>query len=386
MARGSGEGHWAAAVSRLGCGGRAGEPQTPLRPAVGGGPAPASVAGNFLRVDQDKDKDCSLDCGGSPQKPLCASDGRTFSSRCEFQRAKCKDPRLEVAHRGGCRARAVSADVSRCVAERKYTQEQARRELQQVFIPECREDGTYSQVQCHSYTGYCWCVTPSGRPISGTAVAHKTPRCPGSVSEKLPQREGAGRAEDASAPALETQPQGDEEDIASRYPTLWTEQVKSRQNKTSKSAGERSRSHPGELPAPVRCTPGARHRGPGGTSEQLSRPEAGVWPSHGPSRRRWALAVTLVAALHPAPSSLPRPPGAPLEVARAGRLAGGLSALGVSPSAAHPGSGPSRAELKVQCWFCQRAQQPGWRGHGHCSGLGRLWGRLCGRLCGDPPD
>lgn len=38
------------------------------------------------------------------------------------------------------------ADVSRCVAERKYTQEQARKELQQVFIPECNEDGTYSQV------------------------------------------------------------------------------------------------------------------------------------------------------------------------------------------------------------------------------------------------
>lgn len=35
------------------------------------------------------------------------------------------------------------------------------------------------QIQCHSYTGYCWCVTPNGRPISGTAVAHKTPRCPG---------------------------------------------------------------------------------------------------------------------------------------------------------------------------------------------------------------
>ena len=40
----------------------------------------------------------------------------------------------------------LPADVSRCVAERKYTQEQARRELQQVFIPECSEDGTYSQV------------------------------------------------------------------------------------------------------------------------------------------------------------------------------------------------------------------------------------------------
>nr|XP_020142976.1 SPARC-related modular calcium-binding protein 2 [Microcebus murinus] len=184
----------------------------------------------FLRVDQDKDKDCSLDCPGSPQKPLCASDGRTFLSRCEFQRAKCKEPQLEIAYRGNCK------DMSRCVAERKYTQEQARKEFQQVFIPECNDDGTYSQVQCHSYTGYCWCVTPNGRPISGTAVAHKTPRCPGSINEKLPQREGTGKTDDAAAPALEAHPQGDEEDIASRYPTLWTEQVKSRQNKTNKNS------------------------------------------------------------------------------------------------------------------------------------------------------
>ncbi|KAK2502965.1 hypothetical protein MC885_004107 [Smutsia gigantea] len=133
----------------------------------------------FLRVDQDKDRDCSLDCSGSPQKPLCASDGRTFLSRCEFQRAKCKDPQLEIAYRGNCK------DVSRCAAERKYTQEQARKELQQVFVPECNADGSYNQVQCHSYTGYCWCVTPNGRPVSGTAVAHKTPRCPGPGSVRL---------------------------------------------------------------------------------------------------------------------------------------------------------------------------------------------------------
>ena len=61
----------------------------------------------FLRVDQDKDKDCSLDCGSSSQRPLCASDGRTFLSRCEFQRAKCKDPQLEIAYRGNCRGESV---------------------------------------------------------------------------------------------------------------------------------------------------------------------------------------------------------------------------------------------------------------------------------------
>lgn len=45
----------------------------------------------------------------------------------------------------------LSLDVSRCVAERKYTQEQARKEFQQVFIPECNDDGTYSQVEKFSF-------------------------------------------------------------------------------------------------------------------------------------------------------------------------------------------------------------------------------------------
>ncbi|XP_069091070.1 SPARC-related modular calcium-binding protein 2 isoform X3 [Pleurodeles waltl] len=184
----------------------------------------------FLRVDQDKDRECSLDCMGSTPLAICASDGRTFLSRCEFLRAKCKDPQLEIAYWDNCK------EVSRCVAERKYTQEQARKEFQQVFIPECNDDGTYNQVQCHSYTGYCWCVNPIGRPISGTAVSHKTPRCPGSVTERLPMREVGAKSDDASSPALETQPQGDEEDLASRYPTLWTEQVKSRQNRTHRNS------------------------------------------------------------------------------------------------------------------------------------------------------
>lgn len=38
------------------------------------------------------------------------------------------------------------------MAERKYTQEQARKEFQQVFIPECNDDGTYSQVENFSFS------------------------------------------------------------------------------------------------------------------------------------------------------------------------------------------------------------------------------------------
>lgn len=38
------------------------------------------------------------------------------------------------------------------------------------------------QVQCHTYTGYCWCVTPDGKPISGSSVQNKTPVCSGTVA------------------------------------------------------------------------------------------------------------------------------------------------------------------------------------------------------------
>lgn len=43
--------------------------------------------------------------------------------------------------------------------------------------PVCRPDGTYAPVQCHEETGYCWCVTPQGRPLPDTSVRNERPRC-----------------------------------------------------------------------------------------------------------------------------------------------------------------------------------------------------------------
>nr|XP_023686021.1 SPARC-related modular calcium-binding protein 2-like [Paramormyrops kingsleyae] len=181
----------------------------------------------FLRVDQDRE--CNMECSGAARKPLCASDGRTFMSRCEFLRAKCRDPQLEVI-RGPCK------ETSRCVAEKKYTEQQAKKVYPQVFVPVCNPDGTYNEVQCHSYTGYCWCVTPNGRPISGSAVANKKPRCQGSKHEKVNTKE-PGKADESTGIVVEPPPPTDEEDIISQYPTLWTEQVRSRQNNRTRTQG-----------------------------------------------------------------------------------------------------------------------------------------------------
>ncbi|XP_037066578.1 SPARC-related modular calcium-binding protein 1 isoform X2 [Peromyscus leucopus] len=128
----------------------------------------------------DRDPQCNLHCSRTQPKPICASDGRSYESTCEYQRAKCRDPALGVVHRGRCK----DAGQSKCRLERAQALEQAKKPQEAVFVPECGEDGSFAQVQCHTYTGYCWCVTPDGKPISGSSVQNKTPVCSGPVTDK----------------------------------------------------------------------------------------------------------------------------------------------------------------------------------------------------------
>ncbi|XP_027497898.1 SPARC-related modular calcium-binding protein 1 isoform X10 [Corapipo altera] len=151
----------------------------------------------FLISDRDRDPQCNLHCSRSQSKPLCASDGRTYESMCDYQRAKCRESSLSVTHRGRCK----DAGQSKCRLERAQALEQAKKPQEAVFIPECNEDGSFTQVQCHTYTGYCWCVTPDGKPISGSSVQNKTPVCSGSVTDKPSSQGNSGRKE-ITAPTL----------------------------------------------------------------------------------------------------------------------------------------------------------------------------------------
>ncbi|TNN59268.1 SPARC-related modular calcium-binding protein 1 [Liparis tanakae] len=38
-------------------------------------------------------------------KPVCGSDGRSYETGCELQRARCRDKALTLAHRGRCRGK-----------------------------------------------------------------------------------------------------------------------------------------------------------------------------------------------------------------------------------------------------------------------------------------
>ncbi|XP_061074236.1 SPARC-related modular calcium-binding protein 1-like isoform X2 [Conger conger] len=105
---------------------------------------------------------------------------------------------------------------SKCQLARSQALEtRGRRDAPAVFVPECTAEGTFLQVQCHSQTGYCWCSTTDGKPVSGTSVLHQKPNCTGQFSEpqleanvESAHREEGGRmtptTEPAAAPPLHT--------------------------------------------------------------------------------------------------------------------------------------------------------------------------------------
>lgn len=51
----------------------------------------------------DRDSHCGVICSRTQGKPVCGSDGRSYETGCELQRARCKDKTLTLAHRGRCR-------------------------------------------------------------------------------------------------------------------------------------------------------------------------------------------------------------------------------------------------------------------------------------------
>lgn len=124
--------------------------------------------------DGDASRQCALsspDCSKASGRALCGSDGRTYSSQCEVDRARCEGHLVEVKHDGQC------PDARRCWSQRSQAQEQVRSGASGVFVPDCSADGAFVQVQCHRLTGYCWCVDSQGKVLSGSSVQNRRPNC-----------------------------------------------------------------------------------------------------------------------------------------------------------------------------------------------------------------
>ncbi|XP_059376794.1 SPARC-related modular calcium-binding protein 1-like isoform X5 [Carassius carassius] len=198
-------------------------------------PASAQKSSGPRWLIGDRESPCSPACSRSHGKPVCGSDGRSYDTNCDLERAKCKDRTLTLAHRGRCK----EAGQTKCRTERIQALEQAKRPQESIFIPECNDDGTFAQVQCHTLTGYCWCVTTDGKPVSGSSVQNKTPVCSGSVTDKPPGPPSSGRKDDGSkpTPTMETHVVPEGEEITA--PTLWIKQLVYKENKQNSSSSRK---------------------------------------------------------------------------------------------------------------------------------------------------
>ncbi|KAF7648509.1 hypothetical protein LDENG_00155850 [Lucifuga dentata] len=135
---------------------------------------------------------CVLNCQRGRHRAVCGSNGRLYKSLCAFQRAQCINTQLQMASRAHCSdpgqskcqlARAQALETSFHSSSSSGSSSSHVSPVVAVFVPECSPDGHFLPVQCHNQTGYCWCSTPDGKPVSGTSVLHLTPSCTDQISK-----------------------------------------------------------------------------------------------------------------------------------------------------------------------------------------------------------
>uniref|UniRef100_A0AAY4DNG6 SPARC related modular calcium binding 1 n=1 Tax=Denticeps clupeoides TaxID=299321 RepID=A0AAY4DNG6_9TELE len=138
-----------------------------------------------LIAENEWPQKCLPGCSRGHPRSVCGSNGRLYKSSCAFQRAQCVNPQLRAVPRSGC----TDPLKSKCQSARSQALEsRALSDTVAVFVPECNADGSFLQVQCHNQTGYCWCSTPDGKPVSRTTVMDFRPNCTGEPSPLKAER------------------------------------------------------------------------------------------------------------------------------------------------------------------------------------------------------
>ncbi|XP_045930984.1 SPARC-related modular calcium-binding protein 1-like [Micropterus dolomieu] len=134
----------------------------------------------FLITENMWPRGCVLDCQRGRHRAVCGSNGRLYKSLCAFQRAQCINTQLRLAPQLHC----SDLNLSKCQLARAQALEASTHNsgghvspAAPIFVPECHVDGHFLPVQCYNQTGYCWCSTPDGKPVSGTSILHLIPNC-----------------------------------------------------------------------------------------------------------------------------------------------------------------------------------------------------------------
>ena len=54
--------------------------------------------------------------------------------------------------------------------QKEYVKAISKPHLLGRFIPHCRQDGSFSPMQCRASTGFCWCVNQDGKEVPNTRI------------------------------------------------------------------------------------------------------------------------------------------------------------------------------------------------------------------------
>ncbi|EDO47796.1 predicted protein [Nematostella vectensis] len=115
--------------------------------------------------------------------PRCKEDGRFEEIQCDHVTGFCwcvddSGTIKEGTKTNGTIACGNATPLSRCHQARQsifIAIEHAQ--SAPLFIPTCRDDGSFAEVQCHGLTGQCWCVDMNGIEIPGSVTRGHRPDC-----------------------------------------------------------------------------------------------------------------------------------------------------------------------------------------------------------------
>ncbi|KAM4710680.1 nidogen-2 isoform 2-T2 [Anableps anableps] len=151
-----------------------------------------SPQGDRLRTQCEQHRD-SLQSGGQPSIeayiPQCDSEGQYRPRQCHGSTGHCWCVDSRGQEKPGTRTPPGTApQICDTLDEPEHPKtlcEHHRDSVQTTspdgrppagaYVPQCDENGQYRQLQCHSSTGYCWCVDSRGAERPGTRTPPGTP-------------------------------------------------------------------------------------------------------------------------------------------------------------------------------------------------------------------
>ncbi|XP_052276093.1 SPARC-related modular calcium-binding protein 1-like isoform X4 [Dreissena polymorpha] len=130
----------------------------------------------LFRALRDSEEMCNVKCKSRKPQIMCGSDGVSYMSKCEVKKArKCENKKISIVKMGTCSD--TDVPVTKCTQEKAEALTSVAEGVENVFVPECNADGTFNEVQCHSASGFCWCVYQDGKPFPRTSTNSGTPNC-----------------------------------------------------------------------------------------------------------------------------------------------------------------------------------------------------------------